>query len=146
MYKQVAISMKILNTYKPSIQMRYIYLLLTGFLIFLNYIAQNVLYHNQINEVYSAESDSISIPIYVILTTTVIIFILEILGILLASQKWFSWMGIGLTCISFMLAVGSCLEWLSPNHLLIAASHLPIIFICGYISIRSLYILKESSK
>jgi hypothetical protein len=126
--------------------MRYIYLLLTGSLILINYITQNVLYKNQINEVYSAESDSISIPIYVTLTTTVIIFILELLGILLASQKWLSWMGIGLTFISFTLAAGSCLEWLSPNHFLIAASHLPTLLICGYISIRSLYIWKKSSK
>jgi len=77
--------MRIFNAYKPSIEMKYIYLLVIGALIFLNYITQNILYHNQINRVYSAESDSISIPIYMTLVTTVIIFILELLGIFLAS-------------------------------------------------------------
>lgn len=138
--------MRIFNAYKPSIEMKYIYLLMIGALIFLNYITQNILYHNQINRVYSAESDSISIPIYMTLVTTVIIFILELLGIFLASQKWISWCGIALTFISLMLAIGSCLEWLSPNHLLIATSHLPTLLICGYISIRSLYIWEKSKK
>jgi hypothetical protein len=138
--------MRFFNTSKPSIEMKYIYLLLIASLIFLNYVCRNVFYHNQFNEIYPAESDSISIPIYVILLTTVIIFIFDLLGIYLASKKWIGWLGIGLTFISFLLALGSCFDWLSPNHLLIATSHLPTILICGYISIRSLYIWKQSSK
>jgi len=140
------ISMRILPAHHPSIEMKYIYLLLIGSLIFVNYIAQSVLYHNQMSGVYSAEGDSISIPSFMTLVITVIICIFDLLGIYLASKKWVSWMGIGLTFISFMLALMSCFEWLSPNHLLIAASHLPTFLISGYISIRCLSMWKQSSK
>lgn len=108
-------------------------------LIFLNYFSQRELYGNQLNGIYPPESDSISIPIYVMLFSSVLILILNLLGIYMSSKKWTRWLGVGLILISFMLVLGSILEWLIPNHYLIAFSHAPTLLICAYIIIRSFF-------
>jgi hypothetical protein len=57
----------------------------------------------------------------------------------MASKKWTRWIGIGLVFISFILILGSSMEWLLPNHYFIAVGHVPSLLICGYIFIRCLF-------
>jgi uncharacterized membrane protein len=57
----------------------------------------------------------------------------------MASKKWTRWMGVGLVLISFILILGSSMEWLLPNHYFIAVGHVPTLLICGYIFIRCLF-------
>jgi len=131
--------MKIIEILPRSIKLKYIYLLLVAALILLNYVAQMVFYSNQFNGIYSSESDSISIPIYAILFLSALILIFNIFGIYMASKKWTRWMGVGLVLISFILILGSSMEWLLPNHYFIAVGHVPTLLICGYIFIRCLF-------
>jgi hypothetical protein len=131
--------MKKIEILPQSIKLKYIYLLMIVALILLNYVTQMVIYNNQFNGIYSSESDSISIPIYVILFLSALILIFNLLGIYMASKKWTRWMGVGLALISFILILGSSMEWLLPNHYFIAIGHVPALLICGYIFFRCLF-------
>jgi hypothetical protein len=73
------------------------------------------------------------------LATSIMILIFNLIGIYLASKKWFRWIGIGLTLISVLFILESSVEWLSPNHFLIAINHIPTFLLCAYITIRSFY-------
>jgi hypothetical protein len=138
--------MKKIEILPQSIKLKYIYLLLIFSLILLNYVTQMVIYSNQFNGLYSSESDSISIPIYVILFLSALILIFNLLGMYMASKKWTRWIGVGLILISFMLILGSTMEWMLPNHYFIAVGHVPTLLICGYISIRCLLELIEINR
>jgi hypothetical protein len=131
--------MKKIEILPQPIKLKYIYILLIIALILLNHVTQMVIYNNQFNEIYSSESDSISIPIYVILLLSALILIFNFLGIYMASKKWTRWIGVGLVLISFILILGSSMEWLLPNHYFIAVGHVPTLLICGYIFIRCLF-------
>ena len=105
-------------------------LLLFLSMVLINFVTRNVLYNNQIKEIYPINGDSISIPIYTTFIATLVIFFLSSVGLMLSSIKWVSWIGIAMTLTAVIFVLGSCFEWSSEHHWWIAISHSIAILIC----------------
>ena len=110
------------------------YLLLC--LMLSSFVSQEVLSHvlwkNLANEVYPPEADSISIPLYMGLIQSVLVFFVCCISALIPKTKYLRWIAICFAGMALLWTAGSVMYWLSPNHYAIAASYVPTLCLCAY--------------
>lgn len=110
------------------------YLLLC--LMLSSFVSQEVLSHvlwkNLANEVYPPEADSISIPLYMGLIQSVLVFFVCCISALIPKTKYLRWVAICFAGMALLWTAGSVMYWLSPNHYAIAVSYVPTLCLCAY--------------
>ena len=119
------------------------------FLLVSSFVSQEVLSHvlwkNLANEVYPPEADSISIPLYMGLIQSVLVFVVCFISALIPKTKYLRWGAICFAGMASLWTAGSVMYWLNPNHYAIAFSYVPTLCLCTYQCYQSLKIKNVSN-
>ena len=95
-------------------------------------VLSHVLWKNLANEVYPPEADSISIPLYMGLIQSVLVFVVCFISALIPKTKYLRWGAICFAVMALLWTASSVMYWLTPNHYAIAVSYVPTLCLCTY--------------